>query len=257
MAREMARAREKARERTWEELKSTLGWGECSGSREERRRIQRLAAAREPVLVVVVVNVGAGGDDWIRLLRLEKGTGEDPVHGTMLACRLSAGSRPDFKALSYRSAGAGVAGGASASYGGRARNAHMFLGEYWLALPVSATCLAALRCFRRPDAEVVLWVDAICIDQRSAGERGRQLLTTDTAYAASEEVPVYVGGGEAGSAITCRVFPGNDGDLFWDYRLLPGALPVARRDEILQQLRSWDYVSFLDQLGGFVWEARQ
>lgn len=95
----------------------------------------------------------------IRILRLEPGTGDDPLRGELYQTELHdrTGSSPNFEALSY------VWG--TADY------------EHTLHTPdgivkVSTNLERALRRIRLPDRIRRVWADAVCINQKDSVERG-------------------------------------------------------------------------------------
>ncbi|KAK3378785.1 heterokaryon incompatibility protein-domain-containing protein [Lasiosphaeria ovina] len=124
--------------------------------------------------------------DHIRLLLLSKGSGEEPVHGTLIRTRLT--SNINFTALSY------TRGGDTED---DTRPHIMFLGPRWDVLSVNANCHAALRRMRRESQDIMVWVDAICIDQHSQEERSHQVAIMPAIYAAAWDVFVYLGEGSA------------------------------------------------------------
>ncbi|KAL7803302.1 HET domain-containing protein [Trichoderma aethiopicum] len=52
---------------------------------------------------------------------------------------------------------------------------------------------AALRSLRKPDQTLILWVDAVCIDQENVTERNHQVAHFPTTYAGAENVLVWLG----------------------------------------------------------------
>ncbi|KAH8649272.1 heterokaryon incompatibility protein-domain-containing protein [Xylariales sp. PMI_506] len=124
----------------------------------------------------------------IRLLALAKGDFEDPIHGMFAYASL--GGDVHFKALSYTW---------TDTSGDNSRREHLFLGPHWDIFMVTANCLGALRRLRRRDEEVLVWVDAICIDQGNHSERNQQVGMIRQIYAAATEVAVYLGEGYQGS----------------------------------------------------------
>ncbi|KAK3695805.1 heterokaryon incompatibility protein-domain-containing protein [Podospora appendiculata] len=125
----------------------------------------------ESLLTHPLLGEGGGGGDWIRLLWLDKGSDDDPVHATLQASQLA--NEPKFKAVSY--AWADAAGDSSR------KRAHL------------------------PRGDVVLWVDAVCIDQRNIRERNHQVSLMAAIYAAASEVLVYLGAADTASAMVLDV----------------------------------------------------
>ena len=58
---------------------------------------------------------------------------------------------------------------------------------------------AGLRYLRSPSEDVVIWVDALCIDASSVGERNAQVLLMKTIYTIAERVRVWLGEPTPGS----------------------------------------------------------
>lgn len=65
--------------------------------------------------------------------------------------------------------------------------------EQCYALPITANLYSALRFLRLPDAPLVLWVDAVCIDQRNNNERSSQVALMGRIYSLAERVLVWLG----------------------------------------------------------------
>lgn len=122
----------------------------------------------------------------IRLLRLSKGALDDPIHGTLITASLD-DSTPNFEALSYAWAD---------ESGDAARRRVIYLGRFWDILPVTANCCAALRRMRRPERDILVWVDAICIDQGNHTERNNQVGLMARIYSSARELFVYLGEGD-------------------------------------------------------------
>ncbi|RBR25242.1 uncharacterized protein FIESC28_01977 [Fusarium coffeatum] len=61
---------------------------------------------------------------------------------------------------------------------------------------VKPNLFSALQHIRRTDQDVILWVDAICINQRDKKERGHQVAQMRYVYEAAEEVVIWLGKGD-------------------------------------------------------------
>ncbi|KAJ4123022.1 hypothetical protein NW768_010014 [Fusarium equiseti] len=61
---------------------------------------------------------------------------------------------------------------------------------------VKSNLFSALQHIRRTDQDVILWVDAICINQRDKKERGHQVAQMRYVYEAAEEVFIWLGKGD-------------------------------------------------------------
>ncbi|KAF7521647.1 hypothetical protein G7054_g12383 [Neopestalotiopsis clavispora] len=60
-------------------------------------------------------------------------------------------------------------------------------------LPVTSNLFQALGYLRLPDRHRILWIDAICIDQQSALERGHQVDIMGRLYSEADEVLIWLG----------------------------------------------------------------
>lgn len=122
--------------------------------------------------------------DHIRLLLLSRGRFDDPLHGTLVLSRLS--GAVEFQALSYTWAD---------SEGDSTRTKVIFLGPKWDALSITANCKDALQHMRQTDRDIMVWVDAICIDQGNHIERNHQVGLMRAVYASATAVFVYLDDG--------------------------------------------------------------
>ena len=71
-------------------------------------------------------------------------------------------------------------------------------------LLVTPNCEAALRHLRLTNRERVLWIDAICIDQASASEKGVQVPLMGDVYAHAARVLIWLGPGSDGTSRLCE-----------------------------------------------------
>jgi len=122
------------------------------------------------------------GRDAIRILRLSKGKGPAPLHGTLEVHELK--YFPEYEALSYTWADA---------TGDASRTKKLYLGREWGVLPVTPNCEAALRCLRLPNKDRHIWVDSICINQDDIEERSHQVQMMNIIYQTAQRVLVYLG----------------------------------------------------------------
>lgn len=79
--------------------------------------------------------------------------------------------------------------------GDSSRSSAIFLGRHWDMFPVTQNCAAALRRMRLHDRDLMVWVDAICIDQGNHVERNHQVGLMTEVYSCAEQVFVYLGDG--------------------------------------------------------------
>jgi len=69
-------------------------------------------------------------------------------------------------------------------------------------LLITANCEAALRKLRHKSERRTLWVDSICINQSSVGEKNKQVKMMADVYAKAEQVLVWLGESRASTIIT-------------------------------------------------------
>src|ERR1700722_707916 len=116
--------------------------------------------------------------DIIRLLQIEKGYRSD-----LIICRLF-DSYPDqdrgpvYKALSY-------------TWGGPGPMLSIDIDGY--QFEVTENLYSALKEIRRPNLDVTLWIDAICINQENDEEKGHQVNQMGNIYKGAEEVLIWLG----------------------------------------------------------------
>ncbi|RSM11390.1 hypothetical protein CEP52_003054 [Fusarium oligoseptatum] len=90
-----------------------------------------------------------------------------------------------YKALSY-------------AWGGGGKDVHQILINNQ-AFEVKDNLFSALRHIRRTDQDVLLWADAICINQEDKKERGHQVKQMGRVYSIAEEVLIWLGPGNEGT----------------------------------------------------------
>jgi hypothetical protein len=112
----------------------------------------------------------------VRLLSISPGPQDAPVQTTLSVISLS--FRPNYEALSYAWGSESVSND----------------------IEVNGTCCKvtrnlhdALSHVRRPDAETVIWVDALCIDQSNAKEKTQQVTLMGEIYAQCTQVLIWLG----------------------------------------------------------------
>jgi len=93
---------------------------------------------------------------------------------------------PAYKTISY-------------TWGDPTPNAHILIENLPLAVPTNAE--KAIRYFRLPDTERLIWIDAACINQRDLeGEKGPHIRYMSLVYSKGEGNLVYLGEDEDGLA---------------------------------------------------------
>ncbi|KAF5246729.1 hypothetical protein FANTH_6799 [Fusarium anthophilum] len=135
------------------------------------------------------------GRSHIRLLELLPAPREKALEGRFQVVDIE--QMPAYEALSYTWAD----GNNDASLCQR-----IFIGLGNRALPITRNCHQALCRLRRKTESLLIWVDAICINQSDLGERSDQVAMMGTIFSQATEVHGYVGedpdnveGGEFGA----------------------------------------------------------
>jgi hypothetical protein len=121
------------------------------------------------------------GASDIRLVILEPGRDDDPV-----SCRLinaSLGENPVYEALSYTWGDASISG-PTILLDGKPFRVGANLGEALLSLRYKDT---------KNEKERTLWIDAICINQRSIPERNEQVQRMKSIYSNAIQVLIWLG----------------------------------------------------------------
>ena len=118
--------------------------------------------------------------DSIRLLVLIPGEMDSPIQTYLAEYRLQ--ENPPYEAVSYT--WANEEGDCSLSSQIRCDDARLW---------VTKNCELALRYLRETDSERILWVDAICINQKDVGERGHQVGIMRDVYSKAVRVLIWLG----------------------------------------------------------------
>ena len=116
-------------------------------------------------------------DGEIRLLRLyPAATADEPLRGELSNSRLT----PDlqYEAVSY-------------VWGDPVFEHTLYLHE--TAFQITKNLSDALRCFRKPDKERVLWIDAVCINQKDFQEKSKQIPLMGNIYRFAHAVLAWLG----------------------------------------------------------------
>lgn len=159
----------------------------------------------------------------IRILVLEPGKGDDPIKCRLVPSALSKSSsetkRYPFTALSYFwGEGDPICEITVTSYKTPKRRLKKLSDEegkeqailsLWKKnkpwketgiLPVRANLLRALQRFRKEDKPVIMWIDAICIDQKDDDERSKQVEKMHELYTHAEKASIWLGDGSSKDA---------------------------------------------------------
>ncbi|PKS06077.1 hypothetical protein jhhlp_007911 [Lomentospora prolificans] len=116
---------------------------------------------------------------WFRVLKLHPySTGDSVLSCELLTVELGVEETPSYKALSY------VWGDPSAQV------SIMCSGS---SLSITHSLFSALKRVRHVDRDVVVWADAICINQQDVVEKGTQVNMMGDIYDSADEVIVWLG----------------------------------------------------------------
>ncbi|KAF2491003.1 HET-domain-containing protein [Lophium mytilinum] len=116
-------------------------------------------------------------DDSVRLLRLERGSGDDIITCNLSHTRLHEGHQA-YEALSY-------------VWGQRSDAKEVICNKQKVF--VTGNLHQALKRLRKPDVARWIWVDAVCINQEDPGERGHQVRQMHAIYKGACRVIVWLG----------------------------------------------------------------
>ncbi|KAM5382992.1 hypothetical protein ACJA88_003525 [Fusarium oxysporum] len=126
----------------------------------------------------------------IRLLQIHKGNWQDDIFCTLVEALSGADEGIPYKALSY------TWGGDKHRPGGPESLPRVWVdNQEFDKSQLTDNLFAALRQIRQIDQDVILWADAICIDQSNDTEKGHQVNQMGAIYSAAEEVLVWLGPG--------------------------------------------------------------
>ncbi|KDN71775.1 putative heterokaryon incompatibility protein [Colletotrichum sublineola] len=121
---------------------------------------------------------------WIRILALQGGCGASPIHVRLREANVDA--LPPFSALSY-------------VWGDPSEKQQIRVSGHEVS--VTKNLFDALRHFRLPDQELMLWADALCINQDDLEERADQVQLMREIYSRAATVLVWLGlDGDEGQA---------------------------------------------------------
>ncbi|KAK4221467.1 heterokaryon incompatibility protein-domain-containing protein [Podospora fimiseda] len=184
------------------------------------------------------------GKDKIRILRLSKGKGSEPLHGSLEVHELK--YFPEYEALSYTWAN---------SAGNVQRTKKFYLGSAWSVFPITANCEAALRSLRLPTKERYIWVDALCINQFSILERSHQAQLMPVIYSTAQRVLIYLGDDEPELDMASKHLDLYQRDWANEWKYLSDILkrPYFFRSWIIQEIASARSALVTDGTSWRVW----
>ena len=137
-------------------------------------RCDTLPKTEEPRLIPTCYQ-GLSSQNSVRLLHLHPGPEDSPIEVTLLTCSLT--TLPSYEALSY-------------AWGTRAESSITCNSQ---SVRIQDNLFHALRVLRQRDAERLLWVDAICINQSDMHERTSQVQLMRQIYQCGTRVVVWLG----------------------------------------------------------------
>ncbi len=126
-----------------------------------------------------------GGPNHIRLLKLNPSRESDEINANFSLINLEA-DRPSYEALSY-------------CWGNDPPQHHIRVEGS--ILPVRPNLYEALSTIRNRETSQLLWIDAVCINQHNAQERGNQVQRMSEIYSKAESVLIWLGSGNSDGEI--------------------------------------------------------
>ncbi|KAK4663107.1 hypothetical protein QC763_600470 [Podospora pseudopauciseta] len=158
-------------------------------------------------------------DDSFRLLQLLPGHLDEPVRIRLFSAQLSAA--PSYEALSY-TWGDPTLTSVIEALSDKGEDEH----KPGVEFRSTANCHAALKRLRNPDANRVLWVDSVCINQSHIPERNHQVNLMADIYRAASRVVVYLGESDENSVVVLSWI--RELDQPSDFGNGSGALPPSK-----------------------------
>ncbi|KAK3996250.1 ankyrin repeat-containing domain protein [Cladorrhinum sp. PSN332] len=123
--------------------------------------------------------------DAIRLLRLFRGYVDDPIRCEIFQTFLHEAESVPYEALSY------TWGDCNSPLGNVQNDNEIIINEQ--KAMIGANLYLALCSLRQSNEDKILWVDAICIDQKNDGEKGHQVRQMSQIYAKAQTVQIWLG----------------------------------------------------------------
>ncbi|KAL8694774.1 MAG: hypothetical protein Q9218_000620 [Villophora microphyllina] len=138
-------------------------------------------------------------EDVIRLLRLERGDPDKPIICSFIVVSLAKGAeRPPYEALSYYWGTDEPSNeiGIRRELDKRSLKsvANVFIPQRF---NIRKSLYEALKHFRTVKDDVILWIDALCIDQENETEKNQQVAQMARIYSSAAHVLVWLGAGRS------------------------------------------------------------
>jgi hypothetical protein len=137
----------------------------------------------------------------IRVLRLQPDSWEHGIRAELQATSIE-DVRGRYVAISYTWGSEGVARQFLIKCNGK-------------SVSISENLFTVLRKLRHPDHEVLIWADALCINQTDASERTKQVGMMGDIYSSSRETIIWLGEPMLGEDIGSRFLKGNASEIAW------------------------------------------
>ncbi|KAB5558118.1 heterokaryon incompatibility protein-domain-containing protein [Coniochaeta sp. 2T2.1] len=163
--------------------------------------------------------------DEFRILRLKPGAEDDALSGDIITARF--GDEVEYEALSY-------------AWGSDVKTRQLSTPRG--VLPITEFLASALRCLRRSDDDLLIWADAVCINQGDNQEKNHQVRRIRDIFAGAEMVRVHLGDERDNSELV----PGllevlTTVDLQKEYNLDPAWDRYTRHIKLLERLKAYDH----------------
>ncbi|KAM7196347.1 Heterokaryon incompatibility protein (HET) domain containing protein [Rhypophila sp. PSN 637] len=117
----------------------------------------------------------------IRLLKLQPGTDDSPIHFTLVTANLH--ENPEYEAISY-------------CWGDPSNPKTVYCDGK--TIQVTRSLYTALRRLRKSDQVCTLWADAVCINQKDYVEKGQQVNLMTRIYSQPTAVLIWLGNDKTG-----------------------------------------------------------
>ena len=168
-------------------MSATLAWSTClvhqgevvAGPLTESCQLHA-THSRHAIMEYQYTPLDPSGNE-IRLLHLLPDEHHDAPRILLKHCRLTDDDVPDYEALSY-------------TWGDAKILMNVAVGRYGgMLISVTENLATALPYLRKKTSTRVLWIEAICVDQRNLKERGQQVSLMPALYSRAHAVVVWLG----------------------------------------------------------------
>ena len=146
-----------------------------------------------PISTNTIYDTLPDASDHLRLLRVHAGSVSEPIRCTLRT--VSFRDKPSYEALSY-------------TWGDSASNKPIDVDGFEIQVTVNLE--QALRHLRNVEHDLILWVDAICINQSDASEKSHQVAFMGKIYRDCAQVRNWLGCDSSKCSITQSSFQPSD-----------------------------------------------